>query len=63
MRELEFDTSDLAWNVSSRERRIEPFADIAYLVTDSVVVVAPWKARVLGDVQTISEGQLFQERR
>jgi hypothetical protein len=44
----------LAWNVSSRERRIEPFVDIPYLVTDNVVVVAPCRARVLGDVYTIS---------
>jgi hypothetical protein len=36
----------------SRERRIEPFVDIAYLVTDNVVVVAPCRTRdhVLGDV-------------
>jgi hypothetical protein len=44
----------MAWNVSSRERRIEPFVDIPYLVTDNVVVVAPRRARVLGDVQAIS---------
>ena len=48
------------WNVSrrARERRIGPFVDIRYLVTDNVtdlVIVAPCRAHLLGDVQTIGQ--------